>query len=54
LCVIARPDPENDPENPLLAHDRNGEIRAPFDGLVLLPLYQSEGSDGFFYGRSVP
>lgn len=38
----------------LLAHDRNGEIRAPFDGLVLLPLYQSEGSDGFFYGRAVP
>jgi predicted deacylase len=38
----------------LLAHDRNGEIRAPFDGLVLLPLYQPEGSDGFFYGRPVP
>lgn len=38
----------------LLAHDRNGEVRAPFDGLVLLPLYQSEGSDGFFYGRAVP
>jgi succinylglutamate desuccinylase len=38
----------------LLAHDRNGEIRAPFDGLVLLPLYQAEGSDGFFYGRPVP
>jgi succinylglutamate desuccinylase len=37
----------------LLAHDRNGEIRAPFDGLVLLPLYQSDGSDGFFYGRAV-
>ncbi len=37
----------------LLAQDRSGEIRAPFDGLVLLPLYQSEGSDGFFYGRAV-
>jgi succinylglutamate desuccinylase len=37
----------------LLAHDRHGEIRAPFEGLVLLPLYQSEGSDGFFYGRAV-
>lgn len=38
----------------LLAKDRSGEIRAPFDGLVLLPLYQAEGSDGFFYGRELP
>jgi succinylglutamate desuccinylase len=37
----------------LLARDRTGEIRAPFDGVVLLPLYQPDGSDGFFYGRSV-
>jgi succinylglutamate desuccinylase len=35
----------------LLARDRTGEIRAPFDGVVLLPLYQPEGADGFFYGR---
>lgn len=35
----------------LLAHDATGEIRAPFDGLVLLPLYQPQGADGFFYGR---
>jgi predicted deacylase len=35
----------------LLARDRTGEIRAPFDGLLLLPLYQSDGTDGFFYGR---
>jgi predicted deacylase len=35
----------------LLARDRSGEIRAPFDGLVLLPLYQPDGTDGFFYGR---
>ena len=35
----------------LLARDRTGEIRAPFDGLVLLPLYQPDGTDGFFYGR---
>lgn len=35
----------------LLAKDGHGEIRAPFDGLVLLPLYQAQGSDGFFYGR---
>jgi succinylglutamate desuccinylase len=37
----------------LLARDVRSEIRAPFDGLVLLPLYQAQGSDGFFYGRAV-
>jgi succinylglutamate desuccinylase len=37
----------------LLACDRNGEIRAPSDGLVLLPLYQGQGADGFFWGREV-
>lgn len=35
----------------LLARDRRGEIRAPDDGLVLLPLYQAMGEDGFFFGR---
>jgi succinylglutamate desuccinylase len=37
----------------LLARDRNGEIRAPHDGLVMLPLYQPQGDDGFFWGREV-
>lgn len=37
----------------LLAHDRNGEIRAPRDGMVILPLYQGQGEDGFFWGREV-
>jgi predicted deacylase len=37
----------------LIAKDGSGEIRAPFDGLVLLPLYQAQGSDGFFYGRAL-
>lgn len=37
----------------LLARDRRGEIRAPADGLVILPLYQGQGSDGFFWGRPV-
>jgi len=36
----------------LLAHDASGEIRAPFDGVLLLPLYQPDGDDGFFYGRA--
>jgi predicted deacylase len=35
----------------LLARDATGEIRAPFDGVLLLPLYQPDGSDGFFFGR---
>ena len=37
----------------LLAKDRNGEIRAREKGLILLPLYQSLGADGFFLGREV-
>jgi len=36
----------------LLARDRRGEIRAPYDGYVVLPLYQQQGGDGFFYGRA--
>lgn len=37
----------------LIARDRTGEIRAPSDCLVLLPLYQAQGADGFFVGRAV-
>ncbi len=37
----------------LLARDRAGEIRAASDGLVILPLYQGQGDDGFFWGRAV-
>ncbi len=32
----------------LLAHDRQGEVRAQYDGYILMPLYQSMGSEGFF------
>ncbi|MEO1436314.1 MAG: succinylglutamate desuccinylase/aspartoacylase family protein [Bacteroidota bacterium] len=32
----------------LLAHDIRGPIRAATDGLILMPLYQKQGSDGFF------
>ncbi len=38
-------------EGQLLAHDVRGEIRATKDGVVILPLYQGLGSDGFFWGR---
>lgn len=36
-----------------LGRDRGGPIRAPHDGVVLLPLYQGQGSDGFFWGREL-
>lgn len=32
----------------VLAHDKNGEIKAATDGLILMPLYQKQGDDGFF------
>jgi succinylglutamate desuccinylase len=38
----------------LLAHDRHGEVRAPRTGILLMPLYQAQGEDGFFLGRAVP
>jgi predicted deacylase len=41
-------------EGQLLAQDRRGEIRAPERCLVLLPLYQNLGDDGFFLGRARP
>jgi succinylglutamate desuccinylase len=37
----------------LLARDRGGEIRAAEDGMLLLPLYQARGEEGFFLGREV-
>jgi predicted deacylase len=37
----------------LLASDRRGKIRAPANGVVMLPLYQAQGADGFFWGRAV-
>ena len=37
----------------LLARDATGELRAPFDGVVVLPLYQPDGDDGFFFGRAL-
>lgn len=37
----------------LLARDRHGLIHAPADGLVLLPLYQQLGDDGFFFGNEL-
>mgnify|MGYP002631518855 CR=1 FL=1 len=37
----------------LLAHESGQEIRSDQDGLILLPLYQGQGQDGYFLGREV-
>jgi succinylglutamate desuccinylase len=36
-----------------LAKDHNGTIIAPDDGLILMPLYQKQGEDGFFLVRQI-
>lgn len=38
----------------VLARDHHGEVRAPLSGLLLLPLYQAQGEDGFFLIREIP
>lgn len=37
----------------LVAYNDDGPIHAPEDGLLLLPLYQGKGDDGFFVARPV-
>jgi len=37
----------------VLGRDRRGEVRARETGLVMLPLYQGQGNDGFFLAREV-
>ena len=32
----------------ILAHDRNGAVKSPQSGYLLMPLYQSHGDDGYF------
>jgi hypothetical protein len=36
-----------------LARDRGGDVRAPVGGLVLMPLYQEQGEEGFFLVHAV-
>ncbi len=40
-------------EGQALASDRNGPIAAPMSGLMLMPLYQKQGADGFFIVQKV-
>ena len=37
----------------VLARDRRGPIKAVESGMILMPLYQKKGEDGFFIGREV-
>lgn len=37
----------------VLAFDKNGEITAPENGLILMPLYQNQGDDGFFLIKTI-
>jgi hypothetical protein len=37
----------------VLADDDRGPVRAPAHGLLIMPRYQVQGSDGFFIGRPV-
>jgi len=37
----------------VLATDASGQVTSPESGLLLLPLYQGQGQDGFFVGREV-
>jgi len=37
----------------VLAGDRDGDVLAPESGLMLMPLYQSQGNDGFFVVREI-
>ena len=32
----------------IIAYDQNGAVLAPYSGMILMPLYQKLGSDGFF------
>ena len=37
----------------ILATDKNGLIHSPVDGMILMPLYQKQGEDGFFIVKKV-
>ena len=37
----------------IIARDKNGPIRADEDGMIVMPLYQKQGDDGFFLVKQV-
>ena len=32
----------------LLGYDVNGDVLSPFNGKILMPLYQEQGNEGFY------
>lgn len=40
-------------KNQVLAHHNGTTVKSPFDGLIFMPLYQSQGEDGFFIIRKI-
>lgn len=36
-----------------LANDKKGKILAPFESVILMPLYQKQGNEGFFLAKKV-
>ncbi|BDS09964.1 succinylglutamate desuccinylase/aspartoacylase domain-containing protein [Aureispira anguillae] len=40
-------------EGEILAYDKNGAIKSPCAGLILMPLYQNQGDDGFFVVQEI-
>jgi succinylglutamate desuccinylase len=43
---------QNIKKGEVLATDKNGDIQAPYDCQILMPLYQKQGNDGFFLIKS--
>ena len=41
------------PQGEVIAQDRDGDVRVPASGFLLMPLYQKQGHDGFFVARKV-
>ncbi len=41
-------------KNEVLAHNQSGRIRSPMRGRIFMPLYQDQGSDGYFIIRKIP
>jgi succinylglutamate desuccinylase len=40
-------------EGEVLAMDRSGKVKSPMDGLIIMPLYQDSGNDGFFIAEKL-
>lgn len=38
-------------KNEILGEDKRGQVLSPYDGLILMPLYQPQGKEGFFIIR---